>query len=260
MKIFNNKPRPSVVLTSFLVVMVWGLVVCGRPTNADEWLFSIEQQERIHELIRQYIHDHPEVILDSLRKMEARKGQERAELAKKQVVLMRRELEKDPSSPVGGNPDGDVTIVEFFDYRCGYCKRIGPTIIKTLETDANVRFVFKELPILGEESVVAARAALASWKLHPENYQKFHFALMNHRGKMSEKTVMAIASEVGLGVSELRLAMQAPGISQAIEKNRQLAEALNINGTPAFVIGTEIVPGAINFATMKKLIAKARKN
>ena len=246
--------------TAFVVVVACSSIACIGSVSADEKLLSAELQSKIQELIRQYIIDHPEVIVDSLEKLQEREKRASAERARKSVTGMRDQLVKDPSSPVAGNRNGDVTIVEFFDYRCGYCKRVLPTILKILKTDPNVRYVFKELPILGPDSVTAARAALAAWRIDPAQYQKFHIALMGNRGQLPESKVMAIAAKIGLDVSALKAAMQAPGIKETMEKNRQLAKALNISGTPAFVVGGELVPGAIDFATIQQLIVKARKN
>ena len=243
-----------------VIVVVFGSVACIGSVSADEKSLSTEQQTEIQELIRQYIIDHPAEIIDSFKKLEEREKRESAERARENLIGMRNQLVKDPSSPVGGNRNGDVTIVEFFDYRCGYCKRVLPTIVKILKTDPNVRYVFKEFPILGPDSVTAARAALAAWRIDPAKYQKFHFALMESRGQLPESKVMALAAKVGLDLSALKPAMQAPEIKETMEKNRQLAEALNISGTPAFVVGSELVPGAIDFATIQQLIVKARKN
>ena len=243
-----------------VIVVACSLIAGIGSVSAGEQSLSAEQQSKIQELIRQYIIDHPEIILESIHKMEAREERERAERTRKNLIAMRDQLAKDPSSPVGGNRNGDVTIVEFFDYRCGYCKRVLPTILKILKTDPNVRYVFKEFPILGPNSVTAARAALAAWRIDPAKYQKFHFALMESRGQLAESKVMAIASKIGFDVNALKAAMQTPDIKKTMEKNQQLAQALNISGTPAFVIGGELVPGAIDFATIQRLIAKARKN
>jgi len=243
-----------------VIVVVFGSVACIGSVSADEKSLSTEQQTEIQELIRQYIIDHPAEIIDSFKKLEEREKRESAERARENLIGMRNQLVKDPSSPVGGNPNGDVTIVEFFDYRCGYCKRVGPTVLKILKTDPDVRYVFKELPILGPNSVTAAQAALAAWRIDPAKYQKFHFTLMGNRGQLTESKVMAAAAKSGLDVRALKAAMQAPDIKETIEKNRQLANALKINGTPAFVVGDEIVPGAVDFTSLQRLIKKARKS
>ena len=245
---------------AIVIVVVFGSVVCIGSVSAVEKSLSSEQQTEIQELIRQYIIEHPAVIIDSLRKLEEQEERESAERARKNLIGMRNQLVKDPSSPVGGNPNGDVTIVEFFDYRCGYCKRVGPIILKILNKDPDVRYVFKELPILGPNSVTAARAALAAWRIDPAKYQKFHFNLMGSRGQLTESKVMDVADKSGLDIRALKVAMQAPDIQEAMEKNLQLANALKINGTPAFIVGDELVPGAVDFTSLQRLIKKARKS
>ena len=240
------------------VVIACSLIAGINSASAGEQSLSREQRRIIEKHVRQYILNHPEIIAESIQKMQAREERESQERTRKNLVAMRDQLANDPTSPVGGNPNGDVTIVEFFDYRCAFCKRILPAITKVLKTDFKVRYVFKELPILGPDSVTAARAALAAWRINPAKYQKFHFALMESRGQLPETKVMAIAAKVGLGVDALKAAMRGPEIKKTIERNSKLAHVLGINGTPAFVIGNNLVPGAIDFATIQRLIANAR--
>ena len=164
----------------------------------------------------------------------------------------------DPASPIGGNPDGDVTMVEFFDYRCGYCKGVQRTVAAALEQDPSLRVVFKELPVLGLVSVVAARAALAAHRQNPDKYVAFHGALMKSRDRLTKPSILRIARDMGFDAKRLEADMSSPEIDQAIERNLALATTLGILGTPAFVIGDKIVPGAVSLKTMKRLIARAR--
>ncbi len=164
----------------------------------------------------------------------------------------------DPASPVAGNPDGDVTLVEFFDYRCVFCKGANKAVTAALQQDPRLRVVFKELPVLGPGSVAAARAALAAHRQDPDKYVAFHGALMGVRGRLTKPTIMRIARATGFDVKRLEADMSAPEIDQAIKRNLALAATLGIRGTPVFVIGDKIVPGAVNLKTMKRLIALAR--
>ncbi len=157
---------------------------------------------------------------------------------------------------MGGNPNGDVTLVEFFDYQCGYCKSVVDRVAGTVAKDKNVRWVFKEFPILGPVSVYASRAALAAHR--QDKYQELHLAMMRSRGKLTEQKVLRFAAEAGLDVARLEADMKTPEIATLIERNMALAEALNVRGTPAFVIGDVVVPGAIDAATLNRLIAAAR--
>ena len=167
-------------------------------------------------------------------------------------------LFKDPTSPVGGNPNGDVTIVEFFDYQCGYCKWVFPRIEKLLIDDSNLRFVFKEMPILGPNSVFAARAALAARKQGEKQYVAFHKVMMASRGSLNKASVLRFATGAGLDVERLKGDMEDDNINDMIRRNLKLADALSINGTPAFVIGDTIVRGAVDLLKLKILVERAR--
>jgi protein-disulfide isomerase len=162
----------------------------------------------------------------------------------------------DPDSPVGGNPKGDVSLVEFFDYRCGYCKQVEPALDALLETDRQLRVVYKEFPVLGPDSVTAARAALASHR--QGKYGVFHRAMMATKGQINDTAVFKVAGSVGLDIERLKRDMEAPEIDRMLKANLALAEALNIRGTPGFVVGNEIVPGAISLDALKHLIELAR--
>jgi protein-disulfide isomerase len=155
-----------------------------------------------------------------------------------------------------GNPNGDVTVVEFFDYRCPYCKSVAAAFVDLYEKDGKVRLVLKEFPILGPESEFAAKAALAAQK--QGKYREFHLAMMSFKGKMTNDDVRQLAAKVGLDVAKLEQDMQDPAITETINRNYALAEALGIKGTPAFIIGNELVPGAITADEMQKRIAAVR--
>ena len=220
--------------------------------------FNPVQKKAVEDIVRQYLMDHPEVIVEAFQEMQ-RKEQEAQKKRREEILFLKRDsLEKDPTSPVGGNPEGDVTIVEFFDYNCGYCKRVWVSIRELLEADQNIRYVFKEYPILGPESVTASRAAIAIWKLDPAKYMEFHTALMESRGGLTEAKIMAAAEKVGLGADVLRKKMAESEIDQTIRKNFKLARELDISGTPAFVIGDHLVPGAADLESLKKLVARSR--
>lgn len=215
-----------------------------------------ERRQEIESLVRQYLLKNPEIIVDAIDAMREKQRREKDERAKAAVVAYRAALTRDPDTPVAGNPDGDVTVVEFFDYQCGYCKRVFPTLMKTVKEDGGVRLALKEFPILGPRSRYAAEAALAARK--QGKYTAFHMALMALRGSLTEAAVEAVARSVGIDVAKLKDDMSDPAIRDQIEKNFALADALNIRGTPAFVIGDRLVPGAIDLKTLKSMIAEAR--
>ena len=190
--------------------------------------------------------------------MQERQRASEAENLKRRLAERRAEILHDPAAPVGGNPDGDVTLVEFFDYNCPYCRRVAPSVAELVETDPDLRVVYKEYPILGPGSQFAARAALASAK--QGKYASFHHALMEADGQVTEQTVIEVARTVGLDIERLRADMEDPAIQEAIARNLQLANALGITGTPSFIIGQELVPGAVDLGTLLGLIDRAREN
>ncbi|MCK6451331.1 MAG: DsbA family protein [Alphaproteobacteria bacterium] len=216
-----------------------------------------DQQKQVEDIVRRIIKEQPRLILDALQDLRRQEEAEAQTKALKAVKEKRDEIVKDPTAPVAGNPDGDVAVVEFFDYRCPYCKSVAERVIQTAKKDGKVKVVFKELPILGPESVFASRAALAAQR--QGKYLEFHIALMNVKERLTDAVTMRIAAGVGLDVEKLKKDMASPEISRILEKNTDLAEELNIRGTPAFIIGDQLVPGAIDTDNLEKLIAQARK-
>jgi protein-disulfide isomerase len=220
--------------------------------------FTPEQMKAIEQIIRDYIRRNPDVVIDALEAYETKQNAASAEKARAELKARRVEIYDDPTSPTTGSAQADVTIVEFFDYRCPYCKRVAEPLHQLLKDDPKLRLVYKEIPILGPDSVVAARAALAAHR--QGKYVEMHNALMRARGTFDEAAVVRIAGELKLDTAKLRQDMGAPEIGRIVERNLQLARSLEISGTPAFVIGDKLVPGAIDLDTMRKLVAEARTN
>ncbi len=233
------------------------LMAAAIPVSANDDL-SEAQRKQINQMIQTYIMENPRVILEAVQRMQAQEEEDKQNQARQNLVSYRDQLINDPKAPISGNPDGDVTIVEFFDYRCGYCKRVSPTVEKVVKEDGNVRVVYKEFPILGPESVVAARASLAIWRLAPEKYMEFHSGLMNTRGGVSMSMIASVAKKIGLDSDMLVKEMKSAEIDADLQNNYELAQSLGISGTPAFVIGNELVPGAIDGDALKALIKEAR--
>ncbi|MFC4349972.1 DsbA family protein [Fodinicurvata halophila] len=194
-------------------------------------------------VVENYILENPEIILRALEVLETRK-QEEAQRSRQQALEENRDaLFRDQTTPVLGNPDGQLTLVEFFDYQCGYCKEASPGLQQLLERNAEVRLVMKEFPILGQASMTAARAALAARE--QDRYEELHWALMAHRGQLDENRIMDIAEEAGLDTEQLREDMGSPHIDEELRRNYALAENLNINSTPTFVTPSAVIPGAL---------------
>ena len=226
-----------------------------RPAGAAE--LAPEQRREIESIIRDYLLQHPEVLIEAMRAAEDKVKTEAGEKAKQALVARRSEIFDDPGTPVGGNPKGDVTLVEFFDYRCPYCKQVQPRLKELLAGDHQLRIAYKEFPILGSVSVAAARAALAAHR--QSKYEAFHDAMMAASGQITEDAVYQVAGAVELDVDRLKRDMSSPQIDAVLKANRALAEALDITGTPGFVIGDQIVPGAIELSSLKDLVAGARR-
>jgi protein-disulfide isomerase len=210
----------------------------------------------VEEAIRQYILDHPEVILESMRRYQVRRQEEGRQRAAAAIAAHREALLDDPAAPRGGNRQGDVTVVEFFDYRCGHCRRAAPLLRQLLAEDGGLRVVYKELPILGPESALAARVALAAHR--QGKYEAVHAALMAADGPFTTAAVQAAAVAAGCDPVRLETDMAAPAIQEALDRNAELAAALGVEGTPAFVIGGALVPGTPTLEALKALIAAAR--
>ncbi len=218
--------------------------------------FDPAEETAIRQIVRDYLISNPDVVIEAIQIYQQRQKLAAEERKRKTLQLQQTAIFNNPHDPVIGNPDGDVAVVEFFDYRCGYCRAVANGLRDSAKGDGGIRLVMKEFPILGARSVFAARAALASVK--QGLYEPFHFAMMNAKGNLDSRAVLAIATEVGLDVARLQQDMQAKEIDGLLLQNFELAELLGITGTPAFVIGDEVIPGAIDMEVLKEKVAKVR--
>lgn len=222
-----------------------------------------QQKLEVEKLVEQHIIDNPEIIMKAIEKLRERQAVAEAKQraademrAKEAIEDHGNEVTAVNLAPPAGNPDGKVTVVEFFDYNCGYCKRVSPAVDALVKANDDVKIVYKEFPILGEGSVVASRAALAA--VEQGKYHEMHEALMSNRGRLGEAAVMKTAEKLGLDMEQLRKDMESDKVSEAIDRNYKLAQLLGINGTPAFVIGDQLVPGAVSVDTLQELVNKVR--
>ncbi|MEM9440617.1 MAG: DsbA family protein [Pseudomonadota bacterium] len=213
--------------------------------------------DQVEEIVRDYLMREPEIIYQALEELQRRQAAEQAERQQQMLLSRRDDLENDPATPIAGNPEGDVALVEFFDYRCGYCRRVLSSMQALMDEDEKLKVVFKELPVLGDDSVRAARAALASRAQNEALYLDFHLALMTARD-LSLAGIRSLADNIGLDPDQLEQDMNSDEVSAAIDANYELASALGIEGTPAFVIGDTIVPGAVDKSRLAALIQEAR--
>lgn len=238
-------------MTRFLMAASIAALSTGTPAIAADL-----DEARVKELVLEAIRENPGIIREAIEILQAEEEAAQAEAARLALSQQRQLLENDPNAAVIGNPDGDVTIVEFFDYNCGYCRRVFPNVTALIEADENIRVVMREWPILGEESVFAARASLAARE--QGKYEEFHNALMGNRGRITESSVMSIAERVGLDTDQLRADMNSEAVNAHLETSQRLTQALGFNGTPAFVFGDQLVPGAIELDQMRDLVEDIR--
>ncbi|MFO1152951.1 MAG: DsbA family protein [Rhodospirillales bacterium] len=255
-KTMLRPPLQTALAVALVLATLAGMFV--RPATAQE--VGDAERKRIEAVVRDYLTKNPDVIIDALRAYEEKRQASAQQEATAALVANRAAIELDPRAPVAGNPKGDVTIVEFFDYRCGYCKKVTPVVREILKKDGNIRFVFKEFPILGPDSRTAAQAAQAAWMIQPDKYLAFHVALMENRGNLDEARVLEIAKSVGIDPGKLKTAMADPAVSAKLSDNLELAQKLQIGGTPAFIVDDQIMPGAVDLETLVAAVAAARKS
>ncbi|MBU3032109.1 DsbA family protein [Paracoccus marinaquae] len=213
---------------------------------------------RIKELALEAIRENPQIVMEAVQLLEQERAATRADAAADVLKNQRQLLERDPNAPVLGNPEGDVTVVEFFDYNCPYCKRAMSEVQGLLDADSNVRLVYREWPILSEDSVFAAKAALAARQ--QGKYEEFHWALMGMEGRAEEASVMRLAEEIGLDIEQLRTDMDASEVQEHIDESMRLSQALGFNGSPSFVIGDALVPGFVEQDQLEALVDKTRES
>jgi len=245
-----SAPLLRFVLGALLVLLVL-------PARAADPIDPARKAE-VEQIIHDYFLAHPEFMIEVLRAAEAKVKDEKAADAKGLIAAKQSELLHDASAPIAGNPDGDVTIVEFFDYRCPYCKQVEPSLETLIKEDGKIRIVYKEFPVLGPASVYATRIALAARK--QGKYAAFHDAMMAKKGQITEDVVLAVAKAAGLDLDRAKADMNAPEVSEIIARNKALASALEIGGTPTFIIGDKLMPGAGDIDELRKMVDSARKS
>ncbi len=209
--------------------------------------------------VRAYLLENPQVIMEAVQVLEERQA---AEQAQGDIALIADNADaifNDGYSWVGGNPEGDVTIVEFFDYRCGFCRRAHPEVAQLLELDGNIRYIAKEFPILGENSVLSSRFALAAREVAgDEAYEAAKEALIALNGDLDDTVLRRLADTLGLDADAVIAAMDSEDITRQLAETRALAQALQINGTPSFVMGDQLIRGYVPLDAMQEIVAEAR--
>ena len=218
--------------------------------------FDEAQRKEIGDIVRDYLLEHPEILLEVSKKLEEK--QQAEETAKREDALkaLAGDIFRMKGDHVAGNPEGDVTMVEFFDYNCGWCKRGFPEVVNLIEKDKNLRVVLKEFPIFGGDSDYAAMAALAAKKQN--KYWELHQAMLSHEGKVTKASVDEIAAKLGIDVEKLKEDMKDPAIAKELADTHALAQSLAINGTPAFIIDDKVSPGYLPADGLTAMIEQVR--
>ena len=224
------------------------------------WPLGVAAQDltdaRIKELALQAILENPQIVMDAVALLDEARSAQQAEMQAQTLAQQRDLLENDPNAPFMGDADASTVIVEFFDYNCPYCKRAAVDVKALLAADSDVRVVYREWPILGEGSVLAARAALAARA--QGKYEAMHWALMDLQGRAEEASILAAARSVDLDIEQLIADMESDAVNEHLLASQRLAQGLGFTGTPAFVIGDALVPGAVSLDELQELVADAR--
>jgi len=243
------------LLAALLVIA--GLAA-GRPAIAQEdQPFNPRQTEGVRKIIRDYLIEHPEVISEAIEALREKMRVQAEADAKKSIDAYKGELYDNKDDPVVGNPKGDVTLVEFFDFNCGFCKQTVDAMFEAAKADGKVKIVLKDFPILTDDSVAVSHLALAAKR--QGKYEEIYRALMKYRGRLDDKATLKIAADAGLNVEQMKKDAAAPEIAKQIHRNAEIARALDIGGTPAFVIGDRVVSGAVEQQVFRQLFEAARK-
>ncbi|MDE0524263.1 MAG: DsbA family protein [Boseongicola sp.] len=222
---------------------------------------SMSEDERaaFRSEIRDYLIEHPEVLMEAISVLEERREQVAVARDSEAIERLHDSIFDDGFSYVGGNPEGDVTLVEFLDYRCGFCKRAFPAVEELVASDGNIRFIVKEFPILGEQSTLAARYAIAAkFVAGAADYKRVHDTLMLHDGAVTEGFLARTSRELGLDHDAITELMGNKDVATVIGKNHALAQALNVQGTPGFILGDIILRGFLELEQMREIVADIR--
>jgi protein-disulfide isomerase len=239
-----------------LLLCLAAVLLLSPPLTAMAAGFTPQQRAEIVDILRDALKRDPSILRDAITALQADDQHQSEAAARSAILAAGPALTQTAGDPVAGNPNGRVTLVEFYDVRCPYCRRMLPTVAALLAQDHDVRLVYKDLPVLGPASVIGARALLAAQK--QGGYQKLHDALMAGTPDITEDLVKADAEKLGLNWPRLKADMSAPDVLGRIHANLALAQQLQIQGTPAYIVGTQMMPGAVELADLQAAVAAAR--
>ena len=237
---------------------LFALALCAAPLPTSAQSFTDTQRSDIQAIVRSYLIAHPEVLEEAMNELNKRQAAEEAAKHEAAIGQNADSIFNSPHGVVLGNKDGDVAFVEFFDYNCGYCKRAMADMLDILKSDPKLKIVLKEFPVLSEGSVEAAKVAVAVRMQDPKKYLDFHTRLLGGRGPVDKARALAAAKDVGLDVARIEKDLANPEVRATIEENMKLAEDMGLNGTPSYVIGKQVVVGAVGLEGLKEKIGIAR--
>lgn len=247
------------LLATTATVLSLGLAGTQSAQALDLSAMTEAERDAFRAEVRAYLLDHPEVLIEAIGILEARQAAEQAQGEAALVAANLDALHNDGYSWVGGNPDGDITVVEFLDYRCSFCKRAHPEVAELIRSDGNIRLIVKEYPILGEASVLASRFALAVKTLEGDDaYAETNDALMTMRAEVTEESLRGLSDRSGYDTDAIMAEMDSEEITARIAANHALAQTLQINGTPSFVFGEQMVRGYAPLDVMREIVAEER--
>ncbi len=243
----------------FAIALTFALALPAAATDLDD--MTDAERDAFRAEVRSYLLDNPEVLMEAFAILEQRQAEAEVERDAMSVAANANALFASAYDVVLGNPEGDITVVEFMDYRCGFCRRAHPEVLDLLEFDGNIRLVVKEFPILGEQSLQASRFAIATRiALGDEAYFEIFDAMMEMRGDVSQPALMALAEDEGLDSAAIVASLDDPLVMQTIEYNHALAQRLQISGTPTFVFGDQMVRGYVPLDDMLQIVAMLRED
>ncbi|MEP0520438.1 MAG: DsbA family protein [Hyphomicrobiales bacterium] len=246
------------ILRRSLRILAPALIVFPLSTAAVAESFPDTQRDEIRDIVREYLLENPEIITEALNVLELRQKQAEETARVDALTSLEKQIFNSENQVVLGNPDGDVTLVEFFDYNCGFCKRAHQDMVTLMEADPNLRVVLKEFPVLGQGSVEAARVSVAVNELAPEKYEAFHLQLLLSPGQANQAKAIKTATDLGIDQAALEAAIKGERAAETIQEVYTIADALGLTGTPSYVVGKQVVFGAVGAEQLRESIAAAR--
>jgi protein-disulfide isomerase len=248
------------LLSSLRALALFGTLALGSAAQAQSPVFTDQQKQAIGQVVKEYLLQNPEILTEAMAELEKRQGEAQKVAQAGALKESRQSLLNAPHSFVAGNPSGDVTLVEFFDYNCGYCKRALSDVRTMMKADPKLRVVLKDFPVLGPDSVEASRVALAvKNQLQGDKLFDYHVKVLESRGRVNGERALAVAKEMGVDVARVQKDMETAEIRSALQENVSLGDKLGLSGTPAFIIGDEVVAGAVGLEPLRQVVAGVRQ-